>query len=155
MVNDNLDAAVASEADGVHLGQGDMAARDAVRAMRQGAVVGVSARTVEEAVQAEADGASYIGFGPVFATSTKPDAGAATGLDALREVKQCVGVPVVAIGGITLENVDEVAEAGADMAAVVSAVVCAQDMATTVAELAREFEKGLARCGRRCGGRND
>ena len=96
------------------------------------AIVGVSAATVEEALQAQADGADYVGVGSIFPTGTKSDAGEAVGLSAITAVKNAVRIPVVAIGGISLGNIADVARAGADSAAVISAVVCAEDMVRAV-----------------------
>jgi thiamine-phosphate pyrophosphorylase len=147
IVNDRLDVALAVGADGVHLGQDDIPVSSARAVMGQTAIVGVSVGSVEEAVQGENDGASYVAVGPIFATATKSDAGNPVGLETITAVKNAVSVPVVAIGGIGVDNIASVAKAGADAAAVVSAVVCAPDMVEAVRALSREFEKGFsARC---------
>jgi len=147
IVNDRMDVALAVGADGVHLGQDDIPVSSARAVMGEDAIIGVSVASVEEAVRGENDGASYVAVGSVFATATKTDAGVPVGLEMITAVKQAVGVPVVAIGGINIENVALVAQAGADAAAVVSAMVCAPDMREAVVELSREFEKGFAaRC---------
>lgn len=142
VVNDRVDIAAAVRADGVNVGQSDLpvsAVRDVVGFR---ILVGVSVDDLRQARQAEMDGASYVGFGPVFPTATKPDTGPVTGLDTLRQACRLLDAPVVAIGGINRDNIRAVAECGAACAAVVSAVVCAEDMAAAAAELAREFDGG-------------
>lgn len=139
-VNDRVDIAKAVAADGVNVGQTDLPAAAARNVLGPDVLIGVSAASVEEATRAEADGADYVGFGPVFPTATKLDAGPVSGLETLREVVRQVSIPVVAIGGIGLGNIRSVAEAGAACAAVVSAVVCADDMASATRALIREWD---------------
>ena len=122
IVNDHPDIALAADADGVHLGQDDLPVREARRIMGKSRIIGISTHTVEQARDAARDGADYIGFGPVFHTATK-DAGRPKGIEMLREIKRQVGIPVVAIGGITTENIRPVLEAGADAVAVSSAIL--------------------------------
>ncbi len=134
IVNDRVDVALAADADGVHLGPDDMHPRDA-RALLGERIVGVSVSTIEEAA-ALAPFASYFGVGAIYGSATKLDAGDAVGPARITEVRAAFPhVPVVAIGGITRENIGAVARAGADAAAVVSAVVCAQDMRRATVEL--------------------
>jgi thiamine-phosphate pyrophosphorylase len=128
IVNDRVDIALALGADGVHVGQKDMSVALARQLMGSNKIVGASASTVAEAIRAEKDGADYLSASPVFATLTKADAPPPTGLDGLREIAEAVSIPIVAIGGINLGNIDEVIAYGADVIAVVSAVICAQDM---------------------------
>lgn len=135
IVNDRLDVALAVEADGVHLGQDDLPVPLARRIAGERLLIGVSAETVAEAIEAESAGADYLGVGPMFATATKPDAGAPVGPERLRAIKQAVRIPVFGIGGITLQNAPAVLEAGADGICVVSAIVGAPDPATA----ARQF----------------
>ncbi|MBC7263821.1 MAG: thiamine phosphate synthase [Chloroflexi bacterium] len=137
IVNDRVDVALAVEADGVHVGQEDMPANLARKLMGSNRIVGVSVSTVEEALQAEADGADYVSASPVFTTPTKPDAPSPTGLEGLRLIAGVVHIPVIAIGGINEENVEEVIKAGADGVAVISAVVAAPDI-TAAAKALRE-----------------
>lgn len=137
IVNDSLEVALASGADGVHLGQSDGSvtqarARAAAAAASpddsRGFIIGVSVGSVEEARRAVAEGADYVALGPVFETTSKADAGAAHGLSLLQEICETVSVPVVGIGGIGLHNVQDVFLAGADSAAVISAVVAEEDV---------------------------
>ncbi|NIS75105.1 MAG: thiamine phosphate synthase, partial [Deltaproteobacteria bacterium] len=113
IVNDYVDIALAVSADGVHLGQDDMPVREARGILGRKVIIGKSTHTVKQAVDAELEGADYIGFGPVFFTDTK-DAGSPRGVSRLRNVRRAVRIPLVAIGGITSENVRQVLDAGAD-----------------------------------------
>ncbi len=138
IVNDRVDVALAAGADGVHLGPDDMPVQTARRLMGPGAVIGASVANVTEAGAAEAAGASYVSVGAIYVTPSKADAGAPVGVGPIGEIKRTVSVPVLAIGGITCENVTEVVRAGADGVAVISAVCGAEDMAqATRALLAR------------------
>ncbi len=134
-VNDRVDIAMASGADGVHLGQSDMPVEDARRLMGDDAIIGVSVQTVEQAIEAVEGGADYLGVGSIFVTSTKKDAVQGLGLGAIFEIRQAVDVPVVAIGGINRGNIQDVIRAGADSAAVVSAVVAQEDPRSAAHEL--------------------
>lgn len=121
IINDNVEIAKAIEADGVHVGQSDMEAGDVRKKLGANKIIGVSAKTVEQALLAEKHGADYLGVGAVFNTSTKTDA---TGVshETLRDICQAVKIPVVAIGGITKDNVEELSGYGADGIAVISAI---------------------------------
>lgn len=125
IVNDDVDAAIALGADGVHLGRSDEGVE---RALETGLMLGRSASSVDEGRKGEAEGAAYIGAGPVWATPSKPDADPPIGLDGLREIAAAVSIPVVAIGGIDASNARACLEAGAAGVAVVRA-------ATQLAEL--------------------
>jgi thiamine-phosphate pyrophosphorylase len=120
IINDHADIALAVDADGVHLGQDDLPLREA-RQIMHGKIVGISTHNLAQAREAEAGGADYIGFGPIFHTTTK-DAGPPMGVDSIRLIKQNVGIPLVAIGGIYPINVGPVFEAGADAVAVATAI---------------------------------
>jgi thiamine-phosphate diphosphorylase len=122
LVNDHTDIAIAVNADGVHLGQDDLPLKESRKIMGRKKIIGISTHTVEQAIDAEKDGADYIGFGPVFNTTTK-DAGSPKGIDMLHEIKKQVHIPVVAIGGINLENIRSVLDAKADAVAVASAIL--------------------------------
>jgi thiamine-phosphate pyrophosphorylase len=125
VVNDDVQAALALLADGVHLGRNDA---DMELALEAGLMVGRSATTPQEANQAEEDGAGYIGAGPVWATPTKPDAGPPIGLEGLSEISDAVRIPVIAIGGINPTNARECIEAGAFGVAVVRAAAQAAEL---------------------------
>jgi thiamine-phosphate pyrophosphorylase len=144
-VNDRLDVALAAGADAVHLGQDDLPLADArrVRAQvgRPDLVIGFSTHNHAQAVAAAEAGADYIGFGPVFGTATKANPDPTVGLALLAEVCAAVRVPVVAIGGITLDNVNEVARAGAAAAAVIAAVSNANDVTAAGKRVARAFAR--------------
>ncbi|MBM4140011.1 MAG: thiamine phosphate synthase [Nitrospira sp.] len=122
IVNDHADIAMCVNAEGVHLGQEDLPLREARKIMGKNRIVGISTHSLEQAIEAEKGGADYIGFGPVFHTITK-DAGRPKGVSILREVKKQVNIPVIAIGGINLENIQLVLDAGADAVAVASAIL--------------------------------
>ncbi len=130
VVNDRVDLALAIEADGVHLGQEDLPARAARPLLRPGMILGLSTHSVAQARAAQASGADYVAVGSMFPTSTK-DIKHLVGPALAREVRPVVRVPLVAIGGITLDNVHEVIEAGVDGVAVISAVCGAPDPAET------------------------
>ena len=144
IVNDRVDVALASGADGVHLGPDDMAPVDARILLGPDKLVGVSVATVEEA-RAAAPYASYFGVGAIFGSQTKLDAGEPIGVGRIREIKAAFpDIPVVAIGGINADNIAAVAQAGADAAAVVSAVAAAPDMEAATRELVARFAAGKA-----------
>ena len=134
IVNDRADVALAAAADGVHVGQDDLPLAAARQVVGPDLLVGVSASTVEEAMAAGAEGADYVGFGAMFPTATKLDAEYA-GPAMLGEVKARVRVPVVAIGGITRDNLPAVLAARPDLVAVVSAVFGAPAPGPAAAEL--------------------
>jgi thiamine-phosphate pyrophosphorylase len=135
IVNDRVDVAMAVGADGIHVGHNDLPAVAVRMLIGNNLILGVSATSIEEAVLADKDGADYIGYGPIFTTATKSDAAAPTGIQQLAALESMLTAPVVAIGGIGAGNVQMVAKAGADAAAVVSAVVCAVDMKEAVTQL--------------------
>ncbi len=134
IVNDRADIARLAEADGVHVGQEDLPARMARAIVGPGRIVGVSTHGVEQARAAEADGADYIGFGAIYAGGLKNVANA-QGLERLRAVRAAVGIPIVAIGGITETTMPAVLAAGADAAAIITDVVGAADPAAKVRAL--------------------
>lgn len=126
IVNDRLDIALAVEADGVHLGLEDLPLRYARRLIGPGKILGATARTPEQAVNAQAAGADYVGSGPVFPTCTKSDTGPLLGPEGLARICRSVDIPVIGIGGIKHENVRAALTAGAAGVAVVSAIVAAE-----------------------------
>jgi len=120
IVNDRVDVALATGADGVHLGQSDMVLETGRRLMPRG-MIGISITSVEEGIEAKRNGADYLGIGPIYPTDTKIDADPPIGLGPLRELKQKVDIPLVAIGGIEHKNISEIVSAGADGIAAISA----------------------------------
>ncbi len=134
IVNDDVEVALEIEADGVHVGQNDMGAIQARQLLRKNMILGVSASTVQEAQQAEKDGADYIGAGPIFPTISRLDANPPIGLSGLKSIKNSVSIPVIAIGGIQLNNAAAVAQI-ADGIAVISAVLRAHDPKQVTQEL--------------------
>ena len=140
VINDNVDIAVACDADGVHVGQSDMEAGDVRDRLGPDKIIGVSARTVEQALLAQAHGADYLGVGAVFSTSTKSDAKNVSH-ETLKEICKAVRIPVVAIGGITRDNVKELTGCGADGIAVISAVFAQQDIESAARELKKCSEE--------------
>ncbi|MBI4234643.1 MAG: thiamine phosphate synthase [Chloroflexi bacterium] len=146
IINDHADLAAASGAHGLHLGQHDLPIAQARRCLEPWQLVGRSNALVEEAVESQAQGADYIAVGTIFPTSTKEKTRPA-GLETLRRVKQAAQVPVVAIGGITEGNVEEVIAAGADAVAVISAVGRAPDPEGAARRLSERVHAALARRG--------
>ena len=127
VVNDRVDVAIASDADGVHLGQDDFPIPLARKLLGEEAVIGGSASSMEEARKCLSEGADYIGFGPVYPTTSKEDAGPVGGLDLLKQIVEALPLPIVAIGGIGTENISSVMKTGAHGIAVISAVCCQKD----------------------------
>jgi thiamine-phosphate pyrophosphorylase len=142
LVNDRIDVALAAGAAGVHIGQGDMPCAEVRRVLGTNRVIGVSVSTPEEALQAEAEGADYLGVSPVFDTPTKTDTPRATGLEGLRAIREATRLPLVAIGGINAGNAAGVVAAGADGVAVVSAIMSAEDPEAAARTLLGEIERG-------------
>ncbi len=127
IVNDRVDVAIAAEADGVHLGQDDFPIRLARKLLGESRIIGGSAATLEEARKCLAEGADYIGFGPVYPTASKADADSVTGIRLLKQTVETIPLPIIAIGGLSVENTPEVMGAGAQGIAVISAVCCQED----------------------------
>lgn len=140
VINDRVDIAKKADADGVHVGQKDMEAENARKVLGTDKIIGVSAQTVEQAVQAERQGADYLGVGSVFSTGTKLDATHVT-YDTLKEICAAVSIPVIAIGGISMENVKELSGSGICGVAVVSAIFAQKEIKKATVELRREVEK--------------
>lgn len=135
IINDRVDIALAVDADGVHVGQGDIPTAEARRLLGADKIIGVSARNVEQAEQAQADGADYLGVGAMFATGTKQDAKVIS-KEELRRIRAAVDIPIVAIGGIKTDNVNALRKTGIDGVAVVSAVIAADNIKAAAKELA-------------------
>lgn len=127
IINDNVETALAADADGVHLGQSDMGIREARRILGKSKIIGATAKTVFQAQKAEREGADYLGSGAVFGTSTKNDA-KKMDIDTLKSITSAVHIPVAAIGGITAENVLSLRGTGIAGAAVVSGIFAQKDI---------------------------
>lgn len=134
IINDRVDIALAVDCDGVHVGQNDMPARVARRLLGDDKIIGVSASNLEKAIEAQNDGADYIGVGALFSTSTKANTNPVT-TSLLGEIKRSVEIPVVAIGGIKKENVTKLSGTGIDGVAVVSAIIAQPDIEKATEEL--------------------
>ena len=127
IVNDRVDIALACDADGVHLGQDDLPLAVGRKLMGQ-RIVGISTHDLVQAREAERNGADYIGFGPMFGTTTKGTGYSARGVEMLVQIRAGVKIPIVAIGGINEQNVQQVWQAGADAAAIISDILGADDV---------------------------
>jgi len=123
IVNDRLDIALAVDADGLHIGQDDLPYSVARKLLGRNKLIGVTVHSLFEAKDAQCQGADYLGVAPVFASTTKIDAGRVCGVDLIRKIKSKVKIPVIAIGGINLSNAKEVVSAGADGLCAISAVI--------------------------------
>ncbi len=139
IINDRIDICRAVSADGVHLGQNDFPVREARYLLGPDAVIGVSTHSVQQALQAVTDGASYINVGPIYQTQTKQHAGEPVGIDLFREVSKLVDIPITVMGGIKLDNLDDLLKAGARRIAVVSAITAADNIAATVRDFRRRI----------------
>lgn len=140
IVNDNVDVALACHADGVHVGQHDLRAQNVRARVGEGILLGVSAQTVAQAVEAEKNGADYLGVGAVFSTSTKTDADAVSDAT-LKAICEAVDIPVVAIGGISVENILRLAGTGIDGVALVSAIFGSKDIKQACRQLCALSQK--------------
>ncbi|OUQ65629.1 thiamine-phosphate diphosphorylase [Eubacterium sp. An11] len=142
VINDNVDIALAMDADGVHVGQSDMEAGMVREKLGPDKIIGVSAQTVEQAILAEQKGADYLGVGAVFPTGSKDDA-VEVSHDTLKAICEAVHIPVIAIGGISTGNVMELSGSGICGIAVISAIFAKPDIETAAKELRKQTEKML------------
>ena len=140
VINDNVEIALAVDADGVHVGQSDMEAGDVRAKLGPDKIIGVSAQTVEQAVMAEQNGADYLGVGAVFPTGSKADA-LEVSHDTLKAICKAVKIPVIAIGGISKENILELSGSGICGIAVISAIFAKDDIEEAARELRGLTEK--------------
>jgi thiamine-phosphate pyrophosphorylase len=139
IMNDSLDIALASGADGLHVGQEDMPVAVARRLLPIDKLIGCSTATAAEALKAEADGADYIAVGSIYPTKSKSDI-TVVGLGRLREIREAVSLPIVAIGGIDAKNARDVIDAGADAIAVISAILTSNDIEQATRRIAERLE---------------
>lgn len=136
-INDRVDIALAAKADGVHLGQKSIPAHAVRKISGNQFLIGVSAHSIDEAIEAERDGADFITLGPIYQTPSKLKYGNPIGIETLKKVKSEVSIPVLAIGGIKLDKVKEAREAGADGIALISAIFTAENIKETTEEFLR------------------
>jgi thiamine-phosphate pyrophosphorylase len=141
IINDRIDVALAVAAAGVHLGQSDMPLEMARKITGRSMLIGISAESVQDAVEAEKGGADYLGVSPIYATPTKSDTAPPLGLEGLREIRNRVKIPLVAIGGLNKSTAAEVIRHGADGVAVVSAIVAADDPGKSALNLKQIIDK--------------
>lgn len=146
VINDNVEVAIACDADGVHVGQSDMEAGNVRTRLGDNKIIGVSVQTVEQAILAEQNGADYLGVGAVFSTSTKLDADAVSE-ETLKAICKAVSIPVVAIGGINENNIMELSGTGIDGVALVSALFAKSDIKAATENLRTLSEKMVSACG--------
>jgi thiamine-phosphate pyrophosphorylase len=139
LINDRCDLALAVDADGVHLGQQDLPIQTARLIMGAGKLIGLSTHTDAQVSAAAAAGADYLGFGPIFPPGSKSDHDPVVGVDGLRRIRRLTLLPVFAIGGITLDHVRAIVEAGADGVAVISAIAHAADVTTVTRGFVSRF----------------
>jgi thiamine-phosphate pyrophosphorylase len=137
IVNDRVDIALACDADGVHLGQEDLSLAVG-RKLLGGKIIGISTHDLDQAREAEQNGADYIGFGPMFGTSTKDTGYTARGVEMLRKIRAGVNLPIIAIGGINERNVQQVWQAGANSAAIISDILRAENIPAKIARILRQ-----------------
>lgn len=142
IVNDRADVARAADADGVHVGQEDLPVELARQILGLGKWVGYSTHVLGQVVEADRSSADYVAFGPIFPTASKARPDPVVGLEGLRQARQLTGKPLVAIGGITVQNARQVIEAGADSVAVIGGLFAAPDLAKRVEEFLHVLEDG-------------
>lgn len=143
IVNDRLDIAMATQAHGVHLGQDDFPIPVARELLGKNRIIGGSAATMEDARKCLADGADYVGFGPIYPTGSKNDAGPVSGIETLRKIVEAIPIPIIAIGGVDERNAYDVMRAGAHGIAVISAVCCREDPRQATRGLYEAISSGI------------
>jgi thiamine-phosphate pyrophosphorylase len=141
IINDRADIALAAGVDGVHLGQDDLPVAEARIILGSSAIIGVSTSNVEQALDAEQAGANYLGFGHMFPTRSKEKTSAPRTMEELRAVIDAVSIPVIAIGGITLSNIDGILVPGLGGIAVISAVSLSENPRTAIRQLVKSIEE--------------
>ena len=142
LINDRLDIALAVQADGIHIGQGDLPLPVARKLLGPGKIIGYSVSNTEEARYGEKHGADYLGAGPVFTTATKKVSTPTLGPAGLKRIKEMVSIPVVGIGGINLGNVKEVRNSGIDGVSIVSGILGSDQPGHTASLIRRAWDNG-------------
>ncbi len=136
IINDDIDIAMAVDADGIHLGQEDFPVQIARKILGESKIIGLSTHSLKEAQEAQGSGADYIAIGPIFRSTTK-DVREPLGPDIIKEIKKISRLPVIAIGGINENNIEDIMKTGADGAAVISAIIAKEDITGAVKEFIR------------------
>lgn len=142
IINDNVEVAIEADADGVHVGQEDTQAKEAREKLGPDKIIGVSCKTVDEALEAQTRGADYLGVGAIFPTKSKEDADPIS-FEILNEIVEAVDIPVVAIGGIELVNIAQLQETGISGVSVISAIFAQDDIENATRLLKKETQKNL------------
>ncbi len=142
IINDDIDIAMAVDADGVHLGQEDFPVHAARKILGDSKIIGLSTHSLKQAEEAQGSGADYIAIGPIFKSTTK-DVREPLGVDIIKEIRKISRMPVIAIGGINENNMEDAIKAGADGAAVISAIIKKEDITAAVKEFIRKIEPAL------------
>ncbi len=145
LVDDRVDVALAVDADGVHIGQGDIPLKTARKLLGKEKIIGQTVHDLEEAIKAEKLEGDYIGLAPIFKTDTKEDARDPCGTEMIKKVRKEVSLPIVAVGGIDKNNVSAVIQAGADSAVSINAVVCSDDVYAEVSDFIRIIRRCKSR----------
>jgi thiamine-phosphate diphosphorylase len=143
IINDRIDIAMAVEADGVHIGQNDMPLNLARKLLGPDKIIGVSVFTVDEACEAEAGGADYLGLSPIFVTSTKPELNRQIGIEGIRPIRRVVKIPLVGIGAMNATNAFDAVRAGLDGVAVVSGIVSQKDITAAARAIKAEVLRAI------------
>jgi thiamine-phosphate pyrophosphorylase len=136
IINDDIDIALAVDADGVHLGQEDLPVQTARKMLGENKIIGLSTHSLKQAEEAQGSGADYIAIGPIFRSTTK-DVREPLGADIIKEIRKISRLPVIAIGGINENNIEDIMKTGADGAAVISAIIAKEDITGAVREFIR------------------
>jgi thiamine-phosphate pyrophosphorylase len=142
LINDHIDIALETNADGVHIGQEDMYYENARKLLGENKIIGLTVHSLEEAIDAEKIGADYIGLAPIFKTGTKEDARDPIGTEIIRTIRRNINLPIVAVGGINKKNVKETIESGADSIVSIYAVLKSNDVYNEI----KEFIDIIKRC---------
>jgi len=143
VINDRVDICLAVDADGVHIGSEDLPVSVVRKIIGQQKIIGATAHSVEEAIDAEKNSADYVAVSPIYFTGTKPDAQSPVGIKVLSDVKRAVSIPVVAIGGITIENAPDIIKAGADAICAISAVLGAKNISAEIEKFQKLFKSNV------------
>ncbi len=140
IINDRVDIALAVDSDGVHIGQDDLPIEVVRRLLGLGKLIGITVHNVHEALEAESKGADYVAVAPIYSSITKASTIKPVGLELIKEIKKACKIPVIAIGGINLDNAPEVIESGADMLCAISAVLNSGDIKSEVEKFQKLFD---------------